>query len=75
MLIHLVHDSRYFVTTIIHYLVLECVLIQKEDESDSDEDEEEMELKSGADFKDIKVKVPSLRMDALLKAGLNMSRK
>lgn len=47
---------------------------KEEDDSDSDENEEEMELKSGADFKDIKVRVPSLRMDALLKAGLNMSR-
>ncbi|XP_042885582.1 mitochondrial transcription rescue factor 1-like [Penaeus japonicus] len=42
--------------------------------SDDEESDEEGELESAADFRDIRVNVPSLRLDAILKAGLNMSR-
>ncbi|KAG0729290.1 Lactosylceramide 4-alpha-galactosyltransferase [Chionoecetes opilio] len=48
---------------------------EEQDEDDTeDEDEDDMELESGADFREIKARVPSLRMDAILKSGLNMSR-
>ncbi|XP_069948876.1 conserved oligomeric Golgi complex subunit 3-like [Cherax quadricarinatus] len=41
--------------------------------SDEDDDDD-VELKSGNDFRDIRTKVSSLRMDAILKAGLGISR-
>ncbi|XP_071518523.1 mitochondrial transcription rescue factor 1 isoform X2 [Panulirus ornatus] len=43
------------------------------DEDDSDYGDD-FELESGSGFRDVRIKVPSLRMDAILKAGLNMSR-
>lgn len=43
------------------------------DEDDSDYDDD-FELESGSGFRDVRIKVSSLRMDAILKAGLNMSR-
>nr|XP_045594107.1 mitochondrial transcription rescue factor 1-like [Procambarus clarkii] len=46
----------------------------EEEFSDEDVDDDEMILESGSDFRDIKAKIPSLRMDAILKAGLGMSR-
>ncbi|XP_047473621.1 mitochondrial transcription rescue factor 1-like [Penaeus chinensis] len=47
---------------------------RRQDFSDDEESDEEEELESAADFRDMRVNVSSLRLDAILKAGLNMSR-
>ncbi|KAG7171456.1 mitochondrial transcription rescue factor 1-like [Homarus americanus] len=47
---------------------------QEEFSDDDESEDDDMELESGKDFRDIKARVPSLRMDAILKAGLGMSR-
>ncbi|ROT67964.1 hypothetical protein C7M84_013945, partial [Penaeus vannamei] len=39
-----------------------------------EESDGEGELESAADFRDVRVNVSSLRLDAVLKAGFNMSR-
>lgn len=45
-----------------------------EEEVSDEDDDDDVELKSGNDFRDIRTKVSSLRMDAILKAGLGISR-
>ncbi|XP_063609785.1 uncharacterized protein LOC134783716 [Penaeus indicus] len=48
---------------------------EKEQKTRHDEEsDEEEELESASDFRDMRVNVSSLRLDAVLKAGLNMSR-
>lgn len=50
---------------------------RKQDDTDDDEDDDEdedMKLETGSDFRELKARVPSLRIDAILKSGLNMSR-
>ncbi|KAK3854315.1 hypothetical protein Pcinc_039194 [Petrolisthes cinctipes] len=48
--------------------------IEADDEYEDEDGLEDEELESSKDFKDIKVKLPSLRMDVVLKAGLNLAR-
>lgn len=45
-----------------------------DDESTDEEDEEDWKEESGLGYKDIRARVPSLRLDSILKSGLNMSR-
>lgn len=47
---------------------------RSQDFSDDEESDGEGELESAADFRDVRVNVSSLRLDAVLKAGFNMSR-
>lgn len=48
--------------------------VLSDDDDDDDDDEEDWMEESGLGYKDIKVRVPSLRVDSVLKSGLNMSR-
>ncbi|XP_045108608.1 mitochondrial transcription rescue factor 1-like [Portunus trituberculatus] len=45
-----------------------------EDFTDDEDEDEDMKLETGSDFRELKARVPSLRIDAILKSGLNMSR-
>lgn len=45
-----------------------------DDDTEDEDEDEDMKLETGSDFRELKARVPSLRIDAILKSGLNMSR-
>lgn len=49
--------------------------VDDDDYTDDEDEDEDMKLETGSDFRELKARVPSLRIDAILKSGLNMSRK